>query len=84
MKWIEIIGFIGATLSGIPFLPQVYRTWKLKSAKDLSLTMLLIILTSNIIWLIYAFAKIDYAIIYANIFIGICASIILYYKLSFR
>ena len=44
MEWIEIIGIIGAILSGITFFPQVYRTWKLKSAKELSLTMILIIL----------------------------------------
>ncbi|HIF49034.1 MAG TPA: PQ-loop repeat-containing protein [Cytophagales bacterium] len=84
MEWIEIIGIIGAILSGITFFPQVYRTWKLKSAKELSLTMILIILLSNVIWLIYAFNKSDMAIIYANFFVGSCALTILYFKLKYK
>ena len=84
MKWIEILGIMGAILSGITFFPQVYRTWKLKSAKDLSLTMILIILLSNIVWLIYAFKKNDMAIIYANLFVGSCALTILYFKLKYK
>ncbi|SUZ64746.1 uncharacterized protein METZ01_LOCUS17600 [marine metagenome] len=84
MEWIEIIGIIGAILSGITFFPQVYRTWKLKSAKELSLTMILIILLSNVIWLIYAFNKNDMAIIYANLFVGSCALTILYFKLKYK
>jgi MtN3 and saliva related transmembrane protein len=84
MKWIEILGIMGATLSGITFFPQVYRTWKLKSAKELSLTMILIILLSNIVWLIYGFKKNDMAIIYANLFVGSCALTILYFKLKYK
>ena len=84
MEWIEIIGIIGAILSGITFFPQVYRTWKLKSAKEISLTMILIILLSNVIWLIYAFNKNDMAIIYANFFVGSCALTILYFKLKYK
>ena len=84
MEWIEIIGIIGAILSGITFFPQVYRTWKLKSARELSLTMILIILLSNVIWLIYAFNKNDMAIIYANFFVGSCALTILYFKLKYK
>ena len=84
MNYIDMIGLFGAFLSGITFLPQVYRTWKLKSARDLSLVMILIILLSNIVWLIYAFNKQDIAIISANLFVGSCASIILYFKLNYK
>ena len=61
METIDLIGLFGAFLSGVTFFPQVYRTWKLKSARDLSLTMILIILLSNVVWLIYAFEKQDVA-----------------------
>ncbi len=84
MKFIDIIGLFGAFLSGITFFPQVYRTCKLKSAKELSLTMILIILLSNMVWLIYAFSKQDVAIISANFFVGSCAFIILYFKLKYK
>ena len=84
MKTIDIIGLIGAFLSGVTFFPQVYRTWKLKSARDLSLSMILIILLSNVTWLVYAFNKQDIAIISANFFVGSCALTILYFKLKFK
>ena len=84
MNYIDMIGLFGAFLSGITFLPQVYRTWKLKSARDLSLVMILIILLSNIVWLIYAFNKQDIAIISANLFVVSCALIILYFKLNYK
>ncbi len=84
METIDIIGLIGAILSGVTFFPQVYRTWKLKSARDLSLSMILIILLSNVTWLIYAFNKQDIAIISANFFVGSCALTILYFKLKFK
>ena len=44
----------------------------------------LIILLSNVIWLIYAFNKNDMAIIYANLFVGSCALTILYFKLKYK
>ena len=84
MNTIDIIGLFGAFLSGVTFFPQVYRTWKLKSARDLSLTMVFIILLSNVVWLIYAFNKQDIAIIAANFFVGSCALIILYFILKFK
>ena len=84
METIDIIGLMGAFLSGVTFFPQVYRTWKLKSARDLSLSMILIILLSNVTWLIYAFNKQDVAIISANFFVGSCALTILYFKLKFK
>ena len=84
METIDIIGLIGAFLSGVTFFPQVYRTWKLKSARDLSLSMILIILLSNVTWLVYAFNKQDIAIISANFFVGSCALTILYFKLKFK
>ncbi len=84
MDTIDIIGLFGAFLSGVTFFPQVYKTWKLKSAKELSLAMILIILLSNVVWLIYAFNKQDIAVISANIFVGSCALTILYFKLKFN
>tara|TARA_Y100001970_G_scaffold101029_1_gene126894 strand:+ start:167 stop:421 length:255 start_codon:yes stop_codon:yes gene_type:complete len=84
MNFIDIVGLFGAFLSGVTFFPQVYRTWKLKSAKELSLVMILIILLSNIVWLIYAFNKQDIAIISANFFVGSCALTILYFKVKYK
>ena len=84
MEFIDLVGLLGAFLSGVTFFPQVYRTWKLKSAKEISLAMILIILLSNVVWLFYAFNKQDIAIISANFFVGSCALTILYFNLKFK
>ena len=52
----EAMGLLGAILSSLTFLPQVVRTWKIKSAEDLSMGMLVIVFCSTIVWLIYGFA----------------------------
>jgi len=38
----EVIGIIAGALSCTTFLPQVLKTWKSKSTKDVSLAMFLI------------------------------------------
>lgn len=49
----EIIGYVATLLSVVSFLPQVLKSWKTKSTKDVSLHMYLIFTTSQILWLVY-------------------------------
>ncbi|MDR0978009.1 MAG: hypothetical protein LBL71_03115 [Endomicrobium sp.] len=50
---LEYLGYIAGCLSIIAFIPQVYKTYKLKSAKDISIYMFIIYTISIIIWTIY-------------------------------
>ena len=50
----EIIGYVAAVLTTGAFAPQVLRTWKTRSARDLSLSMLLATLLGNTLWFAYA------------------------------
>jgi len=79
----EIMGLIGAFLSSITFIPQVYKTWKIKSAGDLSMSMMLIVFTSTIIWLIYGFALNLLPVIICNGIIMVLSALLIYFKLSF-
>lgn len=83
MHWTEVMGHIGALLSSITFIPQVYKTWKTRSVKDLSLTMLLIILTSTIVWLVYAVSLTLWPVIIANTIICGLSLLLIYFKLTF-
>jgi MtN3 and saliva related transmembrane protein len=47
------LGLIAGTLTTGAFVPQVFRTWKTKSTKDLSLPMLASFSTGVLCWLIY-------------------------------
>ena len=50
---IEIVGLVAAALTTAAFVPQVYKTWKTKSADELSLTMYLVFFTGIMLWLAY-------------------------------
>lgn len=84
MNWTEIVGHLGATLSSITFIPQVYKAWKTKSVGDLSLAMMLIVLTSTVIWLVYGISLMLWPVILANGFICLLSGLLIYFKLTFK
>jgi MtN3 and saliva related transmembrane protein len=79
---ITIVGFIAATLTTGAYVPQAVKTWKTRSAKDLSLRMFLMMTTGMTLWLIYGILRKDPPIIIANVVALIFTSIILYFKIK--
>jgi MtN3 and saliva related transmembrane protein len=49
----EFLGMLAAIITTASFLPQVYKTWKTKSAEGLSLTMYITFFIGVVLWLIY-------------------------------
>lgn len=84
MEWTEIMGHIGALLSSITFIPQVLQAWKTKSVGDLSMNMLLIVITSTVVWLVYAFSLGLLPVIIANSIIFVLSALLIYFKLTFK
>ncbi len=84
MDWIETIGLFGAFLSSITFMPQVYLAWQSKSVGDLSLGMILIVITSTIVWLVYGVALVLWPVIIANSIIFVLACLLMIFKLTFK
>ena len=84
MPWIEYVGFFGAFLSAITFIPQVIKAWQTKSVGDLSIIMLMIVLTSVVVWLVYGFYLHLLPVIIANSIILILVLVLLYFKFSFK
>ena len=80
----DTLGLIAGALTSISFLPQVIKTWRSKSAKDLSLGMFGIFSTGVTLWLIYGFQVNSIPIIAANALTLFLCSIILYFKLKFK
>ena len=78
-----LIGLCAATLTTISFLPQVIKTWKSKSAKDISLGMFLCFALGVTLWLIYGISIRDLPIIFANSITLILVSIILVFKFKY-
>lgn len=84
MEPIEIIGHFGAFLSSVTFIPQVYKTWQTKSVGDLSLTMMLIVFTSTIVWLVYAFSLMLWPVIVCNTIICALSILLIYFKFALK
>ena len=64
----EVFGFAAATLSTIAFLPQVVKTWKTRSAKDVSYALLLTFSTGCLCWVIYGYEVEAKPVMIANAF----------------
>ena len=83
MDWIQVAGHVGAFLSSITFIPQVYKVWKTKSVQDLSLAMMLIVASSTLIWLVYGIALMLWPVILANGFIFFLSLLLIYFKFAY-
>jgi MtN3 and saliva related transmembrane protein len=83
MKWRDYLGYIGVVTGSLTFVPQVWMAWKTRSVGDLSIWMILILLTNVIIWLIYGITGKDKAMILANSIILVLSLLMLYFKLTF-
>ena len=81
---VTIIGLLAGTLTTIAFLPQVIKTWKTKSTKDISLGMFLTFCTGVLLWIIYGILVKDIPVVIANIATLSLASTILWFKLKYK
>lgn len=84
VNYIQLLGMLAGVLTTVAFLPQVIKTWKSRSAKDLSLGMFSIFCLGVLLWLIYGLLVEDLPIILANSITLILAMTLLVFKLSFK
>ena len=66
MESVTLIGILAGTLTTIAFLPQVLKTWRSRSAADISAGMLLLFSSGLVLWLVYGIAINALPIILAN------------------
>ncbi len=64
--WFEAIGLVGACLTTFSFLPQAYRIWRSRSARDVSLVMYVMMTSGSVMWLIYGLLLGSPALILSN------------------
>ena len=76
------LGYLAGALTTIAFVPQLTRTWKTKSAEDISFGMLLTFSIGVLLWLIYGLLIRSPPVILANVVTLILASAILALKIK--
>ena len=84
MDNIKILGLIAGTITSITFIPQVLQIWKTKSAKDISILMLSLLIIGVSLWLAYGIVVRDIAIIYTNSMVLAMSLLMLYFKFRFK
>jgi MtN3 and saliva related transmembrane protein len=64
--WFEAIGLVAACLTTFSFLPQAFRIWRSRSARDVSLVMYLMMTTGSVMWLVYGVLIGSPSLIFSN------------------
>ena len=82
-NYIDFFGFLAALLTTLAFLPQLYKTWKTKTADDVSLFMLIMFITGLICWIVYGIKINSIPILVANIITFIFNFSILILKVNY-
>jgi MtN3 and saliva related transmembrane protein len=81
---ILIVGYAACIVTALTFLPQVIKTWKEKSAKNVSLMMFIIAATNEVLWIAYGVLKNDMVIIVTNVIMIVMAFIMISLKLKYK
>jgi MtN3 and saliva related transmembrane protein len=83
MTFTTLLGVLAGILTTISFVPQLLKTWRTKSAKDMSLPMLMSFCAGVFLWLVYGILIQSIPVILANLITLILALIILGLKLKY-
>jgi MtN3 and saliva related transmembrane protein len=54
IEYHEMLGFVANILSNVAFLPQIIKSYRTKRVEDISITMFLVLFTTQLCWIGYA------------------------------
>jgi MtN3 and saliva related transmembrane protein len=66
MTTISVLATIFGTIMALANLPQAYKIFKTKSAKDISMITYSLLLAGAIVWILYGVERKDFPLIFAN------------------
>ena len=68
MELVDILGTIAGILTSVAMLPQLFKVLKEKSVENLSVVMLLVLISGVTLWVVYGILKKEWPIILSNAF----------------
>ena len=83
MDKVTLLGCLAGFLTTAAFVPQVWKTWKSKSAADLSLGMFLVFSLGVLGWLVYGIMATQGPVVFWNAITLVLSLAILIMKLKF-
>ena len=86
MTGVEVLGYSAGAITTLTFLPQVIKTWKMKSARDVSLLMFIIAAINEVMWIAYGalLTPTNWVIILTNAIVLALSLTMIFLKLRFR
>ena len=82
MDNVTLLGIAAGTLTTLSFLPQVIKTWKTRSTKDISTGMFVTLCAGILLWALYGFAINSMPVIITNIVTFFLAFVVLLLKIK--
>ena len=79
--FVSLVGSAAAACSTAAYLPQVVRTWRTRSTRDMSLGMFAVMVLATALWLIYGIARGDDVIIASN---SLCLLLVRHHILALK
>lgn len=83
LDWKQILGLVAGGFIAVSFLPQIWRLFKLKSAKEISLPFTCLQLCGGILFLAYGLVLSLPAIIITNILNTVLVGLVVYAKIKY-
>jgi MtN3 and saliva related transmembrane protein len=66
MNYTDTIGTLGATLTTVAFMPQVWQTFRTKDVSGISLGMYTVLTIGISLWVIYGWLIVAWPVVIAN------------------
>lgn len=63
---LDAVGWAAGTLTTVAFVPQVAKTWRTRSTRDISLSMWVVFSAGVALWIVYAVIAASWPIAVAN------------------
>lgn len=84
MPFVDVLGYTAGAITSLTFLPQVIKTWRIRSAKDISLMMFVIAAINESMWIVYGVLLHNWVIILTNSVVLAMSLIMIYFKLRYK
>lgn len=77
MTLLSILATIFGAIGGLANIPQAYKIFKRKSAKDISIITYSLVMIGTIVWLLYGIQIKDFPLSFANAIGSVCVGAVI-------
>ena len=81
MDPVELIGLVAGAMTTTAFVPQAVKSWRTRSARDVSLGLLVLLVAGNTLWFTYGALVGSWGLVAANVVTVPLCVLILWVKL---